>query len=176
MCLASHAVGPTRLFVTTGRARVLLDVQAELGFRPGSGVAAIRMANLSSEAQQKLRDMALLPGAPAQGQAGAAVEGRWEGELQDSDGVTKAVVVELRLKGSALSGTLALGRKVTLQIPLTDVAVQGANLRFSLRRAGAVHVFEGAIGAGEVAGPLHEGTLQGRAVGRLSLKYVRAPL
>ena len=176
--LAMFARGerPTRLFATTGRARALLDLQAEVGFRPGSGVAAIRMAQLSPEAQQKLRDMAMLPGAPAPGLAGAAVEGRWEGELADSDGVTKAVVVELRLKGIALSGTLALGRKVTLQIPLTDVTVQGGNLRFSLRRAGSVHAFEGAIGAGEIEGPLHEGSLQGRTVGRLSLRWVRPPL
>ena len=166
---------PTRLFATTGRARALLDVQAELGFRPGSGVAALRMAQLSAEAQQKLRELALLPGAPVQGLAGAAVEGRWEGELVDADGVTKAVVVELRLKGSALSGTLALGRKVALQIPLVDVVVQGGSLRFNLRRAGSVHAFEGAIGAGEVAGPLHEGSLQGKTVGRLSLRYVRPP-
>lgn len=176
--LAMFARGerPTRLFATTGRARALLDLQAEVAFRPGAGVTALRMAQLSSEAQQKLREMALLPGAPAQGQAGAAVEGRWEGELQDSDGVTKAVVVELRLKGNALSGTLALGRKVALQIPLQDVAVQGGNLYFNLRRAGSVHAFEGPIGAGEVAGPLHEGSLQGRAVGRLTLRYVRPPL
>ena len=164
---------PTRLFATTGRARALLDVQAELGFRPGSGVAAVRMAQLSAEAQQKLRELALLPGAPVQGLAGAAVEGRWEGELVDADGVTKAVVVELRLKGSTLSGTLALGRKVALQIPLVDVVVQGGSLRFNLRRAGSVHAFEGAIGAGEVAGPLHEGSLQGKTVGRLTLRYVR---
>lgn len=173
--LAMFAQGerPTRLFAITGRARALLDVQAELGFRPGSGVAALRMAQLSAEAQQKLRELALLPGAPVQGLAGVAVEGRWEGELVDSDGVTKAVVVELRLKGTTLSGTLALGRKVALQIPLVDVVVQGGTLRFNLRRAGALHAFEGTIGAGEVAGPLHEGTLQGRTVGRLTLRYVR---
>jgi pSer/pThr/pTyr-binding forkhead associated (FHA) protein len=176
--LAMFARGerPTRLFLTTGRARALLDLQAEVVFRPGSGVAAMRMAQLSAESQQKLREMALLPAAPAQGQAGAAVEGRWEGELQDSDGVTKAVVVELRLKGNALSGTLALGRKVLLQIPLQDLAVRGGSLHFSLRRGGTVHAFEGPIGAGEVAGPLHEGSLQGPTVGRLSLRYVRPPL
>jgi hypothetical protein len=176
--LAMFARGerPTRLFATTGRARALLDLQAEVGFRPGAGVPAQRMAQLSSDTQQKLRDLALLPGAPAAGLAAVAVEGHWEGELADSDGVTKAVVVELRLAGKGLAGTLAFGRKVAVQIPLGDVVVQGSTLRFNLRRAGSVHAFEGTIGAGEVSGPLHEGTLQGRAVGRLNLRYVRPAL
>jgi hypothetical protein len=104
-----------------------------------------------------------------------AVEGVWEGELQDSDGVLKSVTVELRLVGGRLSGTLVLGRRVAMKVPLQDVAVQGGNLRFSVRRSGTVHAFEGPIAAGEVAGPLHEGSLSGPAVGRLTLRYARAP-
>ena len=166
---------PTRLFAVSGRARTLLDLQTETGFRPGAGVSAIRMAQLSAETQQKVRDLALLLAAPAQGQAGVAVEGIWEGELQDSDGVLKAVTVELRLVGGRLTGTLVLGRKVAMKVPLQDVAVQGGSLRFSVRRSGTVHAFEGPVAAGEVSGPLHAGSLSGPAVGRLTLRYVRPP-
>lgn len=175
--LAMFARGerPTRLFSTTGRARALLDLQSEVGFRPGAGVTASRMAQLSGESQQKLREMALQLAAPDQGQTGAAVEGVWEGELRDSDGVTKAVVVELRLAGGRLAGTLALGRKVSLKLPLQDLTVQGGTLRFTVRRGGTVHAFEAPISAGEVSGPLHEGSFGGPAVGRLTLRYARAP-
>jgi IPT/TIG domain/Inner membrane component of T3SS, cytoplasmic domain len=166
---------PTRLFSTTGRARALLDLQSEVGFRPGAGVTASRMAQLSAESQQKLREMSLQLSPPAQGQSGAAVEGVWEGELRDSDGTTKAVVVEIRFAGGRLSGTLALGRKVALRVPLQDLAVQGGTLRFTVRRSGTVHAFESPISAGEVSGPLHEGSIGGPAVGRLTLRYARAP-
>jgi hypothetical protein len=175
--LAMFARGerPTRLFATTGRARALLDLQSEVGFRPGTGVSANRMAQLSAESQQKLREMALLLSAPSPGQAGAAVEGVWEGELRDSDGVVKAVVVEMRLAGGRLAGTLAMGRKVSLKLPLQNLSVDGGTLRFTLQRGGTVHAFAGPVSAGEVSGPLHEGSLTGPAVGRLSLRYVRAP-
>jgi len=166
---------PTRLFATTARARALLELQSEVGFRPGTGVVAVRMARLSPEAQQKLKDLALLLTAPAQGQANAAVEGIWEGQLQDGDGTLKAVVVEMRLSGGRLSGTLALGSKVALKIPLQEIVVQGGSLTFSVRRGGTVHAFAGALGTGEVSGPIHEGSLKGPAVGRLSLRYTRPP-
>ena len=133
------------------------------------------MAQLSAETQQKVRDLALLLAAPAQGQAGVAVEGIWEGELQDSDGVLKAVTVELRLVGGRLTGTLVLGRRVAMKVPLQDVAVQGGSLHFSVRRSGTVHAFAGPVAAGEVSGPLHTGSLSGPAVGRLTLRYVRPP-
>jgi hypothetical protein len=153
----------------------LLDLQSEVGFRAGTGVVASRMAQLSPEAQQKLRDMALQLAPPAQGQAGVAVEGVWEGELRDSDGVVKAVTVELRLAAGRLSGTLLLGRKITVRIPLQDIVVQGGNLRFAVHRSGSVHVFEGPVASGEVSGPLYDGSVKGPAVGRLTLKYVRPP-
>jgi hypothetical protein len=176
LAMFARAERPTRLFATTGRARSLLDLQAEVGFRPGTGVAATRMARLSVEGRQKLRDMALQLSPPAPGQAGAAVEGIWEGELRDSDGSLKAVTVELRLSGSRLSGTLSLGqRRVAVRVPLQDVTVQGGSLRFTLVRGGRVQAFEAPVAAGEVSGPLHEGSLGGPAIGRLTLRYVRAP-
>jgi hypothetical protein len=173
--LAMFARGerPTRLFATTGRARALLDLQSEVGFRAGTGVTASRMAQLSPESQQKLREMALQIAPPAQGQAGVAVEGIWEGELRDADGTVKAVSVEMRLAGGRLGGTMAIGRKVTVKVPLQDIAVQGGTLRFTVRRGGSVHAFEGPVAAGEVSGPIFEGSPKGPAVGRLSLKYVR---
>jgi hypothetical protein len=166
---------PTRLFATTARARALLELQSEVGFRPGAGVTALRMARLSPESQQKLKDMALLLAAPAQGQAEAAVEGVWEGQLQDADGVVKAVVVEMHLAGNRIAGTLAIGSKVAVKIPLQEVAVKGESLTFSVRRGGFVHVFAGTLSTGEVSGPVHEGSLSGPAVGRLSLRYARPP-
>jgi hypothetical protein len=164
---------PTRLFATTGRARALLDVQAEVGFRAGAGVTASRMAQLSPESQRRLREMALQIVAPAQGQAGSAVEGIWEGELRDADGMVKAVTVEMRLSGGRLAGTMSVGRKVTMKVPLQDVAVDGGTLRFNVRRGGTVHAFEGPVAAGEVSGPIFDGSPKGPAVGRLTLKYSR---
>jgi hypothetical protein len=175
--LAMFARGerPTRLFATTGRARVLLDLQSEVGFRPGVGVAASRMAQLSDESQQKLKELALQLAAPAQGQAASAVEGVWEGEMRDADGVVKVVTVEIRLAAGRLAGTLSLGTKVAMRVPLQDITVQSGVLRFSVRRAGKVHAFEGPVASGEVSGALHEGSLSGPAVGRLTLRYARPP-
>jgi hypothetical protein len=130
---------PTRLFATTGRARALLDLQAEVGFRAGTGVTAGRMA----------------------------------GELRDADGMVKAVTVEMRLSGGRLAGTMSVGRKVTMKVPLQDVAVDGGTLRFNVRRGGTVHAFEGPVAAGEVSGPIFDGSPKGQAVGRLTLKYAR---
>ncbi|HEY5907701.1 MAG TPA: IPT/TIG domain-containing protein, partial [Vicinamibacteria bacterium] len=166
---------PTRLFTTTGRARALLDLQSEVNFRPGVGVAATRMAQLSDESHQKLKDLALQLTPPAQGQAASAVEGVWEGEMRDADGVVKAVSVEIRLAGDRLAGTLILGTKVAMRVPLQDLNVQGGNLRFNVRRSGKVLAFESPVSSGEVAGPLHDGSLTGPAVGRLTLRYARPP-
>jgi hypothetical protein len=86
--LAMFARGerPTRLFAVSGRARTLLDLQTETGFRPGAGVAALRMTQLSVETSRSCATWPSLLAAPAQGQAGVAVEGSGRASCRTATG------------------------------------------------------------------------------------------
>jgi hypothetical protein len=176
VALFAEGQRPTRLFALSARARAFLDLQAELGFRPGSPLPAERLARLSPETASKLREMALFVGSPGQGFVAAVVEGRWEGELTEADGVSRPVVVELRTSGGRPTGTMSTaGGTVSMAMPLQDVVVQPRSIRFGLRKGGSLRVFMGALDGSSISGEIHDGSAEGPAIGRLALQFVRGP-
>jgi len=163
---------PVRLFETSAHARALLDLQTDVGFRPGAPVTTTRVAQLSPATATKLRDLALVVVPASTGAGGAAVEGRWEGELVEPSGTAKPVVVEIRSRDGRLSGSLSTGaRRVSMAIPLQDVAVQQGTLHFKIRTGSDVRVFSGKVSGNTIDGELHAGAPDGPPAGRLTLRF-----
>jgi hypothetical protein len=163
---------PVRLFETSAHARALLDLQTDVGFRPGGAVATVRVAQISPATASKLRELALVVTPAAAGGGSAAVEGRWEGELVEPDGTAKPVVVELRTQEGRLTGSLSTGRRrVSMALPLQDLAVQQGTLRFKVRTGSQVRVFSGKLAGNTIEGELREGSADGAAAGRLTLRF-----
>jgi hypothetical protein len=162
---------PMRLFALSARGRALLELRSALGWRPGSGIPSEKVTTLSPELFQRVREASLFVAGAGQGSPAAAVEGVWEGEMEDAAG-PRAITVRLRLEGSALSGRLTnRTRALSMEVALRDISFRGNVLRFTLPAGNATRFF-----VGNVAGSTVKGTLQaaadGPAVGSFTLKNV----
>lgn len=166
---------PVKLLELSSRAKVLSDLYAEATRRsgPGQGVPASLPGTLTPQIVRGLRDLALL--LPAEGAEGAAsaraVEGLWQGTLQEAGVPEKPVSVRLQMEGSRLAGTLTTKvGKVAMDVPLRDVSYSKGALKFTLVSGGVPRVFSGTL-----QGDTLSGTIQGSGgaapAGRFTLKY-----
>jgi hypothetical protein len=154
------------------RGKAFVDLQAELGFRPGGTVTPGRAGAISPALLGRLREMAFGLGKDAAPTAGAALEGTWEGQLDDADGTTKPLTVRLR-RGAAgkLAGSVETGGRVAMQQPFQSVVVAGDTVTMTVRVGATVRVMVGKLDSAGVTGTVHSGSATGPQVGRFSLKY-----
>jgi hypothetical protein len=162
---------PTRLLALSPRGRAFLELRSALGYRPGSGIAAEKVATLSPDVYQRVREASLFVAGAGQGSPAAAVEGTWEGEMEDAAG-PRAVAVRLHAEGAALSGRL-INRTggLAMEVPLKDISFRAGVLRFTLPAGNSTRVFVGNVAGSTVTGTLHAAA-EGPAVGRFTLKNV----
>jgi hypothetical protein len=145
---------PIRLVALSPRARVLSDIYAEASRRsPGeltvpSAVVLPPSASLASG----LRLMALVVSTEAP-RAAVAIEGRWQGRIDDPDKGSQAFQVQLRLESGRLSGTIATrSGAIEVRAPLRDVAFERGELRFTADLQGAAYRFKGPLDGNNVNG------------------------
>ena len=83
------------MLAASPRGRAFVDLQSELGWRPGPAtVTPGRAGALSPDLLGRLREMAFGLGKESAATVGAALEGTWEGELADADGTRKPITVK----------------------------------------------------------------------------------
>jgi IPT/TIG domain/FHA domain len=166
-----HGERPVRMLAASPRGRAFVDLQSELGWRPGATVTPGRAGALSPALLGRLREMAFGLGRESATTVGAALEGTWEGELADADGTQKPITVRLRQAGGRLAGTLLTGGRVSLEQPLQTVTAQAGTVTFSVRSGAAMRFFVGRLDASGITGGVHTGTPTGPAAGTFALKY-----
>lgn len=167
---------PINVLALSPRGKALTDLYAEAARRsgPGQGVPSSVVGTLTPQMLRELRDLALLlpSGDAAQGAASArAVEGLWQGTLEEAGTPVKPVSVRLRMEGARLGGTLTtrIG-KVGMDVPLRDVSYDKGQLRFTLVSGGTSRVFSGALRGDTLSGTIETPGAKEPA-GRFSLKY-----
>jgi hypothetical protein len=162
---------PMRLLALTPRARALTDLNSALLPRPGAGIPNEKVGTLGPDLLRRLREMALVVPQEGQGQAASAVEGTWEGDVQEETG-QKAIVVRFRLVGARLTGSVTTSaRGVAMEVALKDVSLDKGALRFTLPAGPATRLYVGTLEGGTISGTLHT-TPTGPSVGTFRLKYV----
>jgi pSer/pThr/pTyr-binding forkhead associated (FHA) protein len=166
-----HGQRPVKMLAASPRGRAFVDLQSELGWRPGASVTPGRAGSVSPDLLGRLREMAFGLGKESAATVGAALEGTWEGELADADGSHKPITVKIRQAGGKLAGTLLTGGRVSLEQPLQSVAAQAGTVTFSVRSGAAVRFFVGRLDASGITGSVHTGAPGGPAAGTFSLKY-----
>ena len=162
---------PVRMLAASPRGRAFVDLQSELGWRPGATVTPGRAGALSPDLLGRLKEMAFGLGKESAATVGAALEGTWEGELADADGSRKPITVKIRQAGGKLAGTLLTGGRVSLELPLQTVSTQASAVTFSVRSGAAVRFFVGRLDASGITGEVHTGTAAGPPAGTFTLKY-----
>jgi hypothetical protein len=162
---------PMRLMAVSPRGRVLLELRAALGWRPGMGIPTEKVVMMSPDLYQKVSEAALFVAGAGQGSPAAAVEGTWEGQMEDVAG-PRAIVVRLRAEGSGLSGRLTNQTSaLSMEVALRDISFKGNVLRFTLPAGGSTRIFVGNVSGSTVSGTLHAAA-NGPAVGSFTLKNV----
>jgi hypothetical protein len=118
-----------------------------------------------------VREASLVIGGAGQGAAAAAVEGTWEGRMEDNAG-PRAIVVRLRAEGSALTGRLVNQTSaLSAEVALKEVSFKGNVLRFTLPAGAATRIFVGNVTGSTVTGTLHAAA-NGPPVGSFTLRNV----
>jgi hypothetical protein len=161
---------PVRVLSLSPRGRALVDLRSVLGAR--GAISGQRVSVLGPELLERLRDAALIVPEQGQGVALAAIEGLWEGEMQETGSGAKAISVRLRAQGPRIEGTLTnRAQAVAMDVALKDVSFDKGTLKFVLPVGTAARTFVGVVDGGSVSGTIHASP-GGPAVGRFSLRNV----
>jgi hypothetical protein len=165
---------PVRLFALSPRARTLVALQAEIGWRASVPTSFGAIRAISPATLEKLRELTLLVPAEGQGFAAASVEGRWEGEIAEGDLGARVVVIQFATQGSRITGVATTStRGISINVALKDISVQKSTVSFTWPAGASPRYFEGQLAGGTIAGTVHSSKPPAGAVGRFSLKYMQ---
>jgi hypothetical protein len=159
---------PTRLLASSPRGKAMAELGFELGWKPGNSVPT--RVTLSPELRDRLAMLFLLPPDEGQGSGGAALEGRWQGTIDEEGVPTRPASIEFRVAGKGgLSGTLATrSGSIALSLPLREISVKQGKVRFSVALGGTDRVFEAPLAGETLTGTL---SVKGAARGTFTLKF-----
>jgi hypothetical protein len=84
-----------------------------------------------------------------------AVEGRWDGTMEDPDLGKRLFQVQMRQEGGRLAGTLTTWRgSVELKSPLRQIAFDHGQLSFTVDLQGTAYRFRGTLENNSVTGTI----------------------
>lgn len=119
--------------------------------------------------------LSLIPGL-ARAAETAAAGGHWEGEINLPQSQMLQVMVDLEEAGGAWKGTIDIPAQGAKGLPLEQIAVDGAKVRFVITGVPGAPTFDGTIENGEIKGTFTQG---GGSVpfrlGRQAVELVRRP-
>jgi hypothetical protein len=162
---------PLKMVAVSPRGRVLTDIYSEANRRSPGGVNIPTSQVLPTPAGMaaSLRLMALVAsGEP--GRAAVAVEGRWDGTLEDPDLGTRRFELQLRTEGGRLVGALTTWRgKIELKAPVRDIGFDRGSVRFTADQQGTAYHFKGTLEENTVTGTIERA---GKPAASFTLRFV----
>jgi hypothetical protein len=161
---------PLKVLAMSSRGKVLADLYSEAGRRSpgGTGIPASVVSPTSTTLARDLRLMALVVSTEG-GRSAVAVEGRWNGVVQDPDLGDRPFSIALRSEGGRLGGTITTGQgAVQLTAPLRDVGFDRGSVRFTADLRGTSYRFKGTLEGNAVTGTIERA---GRSPARFTLQY-----
>jgi hypothetical protein len=161
---------PLKVLAMSSRGKVLADLYSEAGRRSpgGTGIPASVVSPTSTTLARDLRLMALVVSTEG-GRSAVAVEGRWNGVVQDPDLGERRFSIALRSEGGRLGGTITTGQgAVQLTAPLRDVGFDRGSVRFTADLQGTSYRFKGTLEGNAVTGTIER---TGRSPARFTLQF-----
>jgi len=170
--LFGQRLRPNRAIELTPRARVLLDVYSDAERRGGSaGVGMGIVSALTTDRLDALRRLAYSGPDEARASRGMALEGAWEGSIQDG-GPPRSIRLQIRADGGRLAGAMtSTAGGLAMGIPLHDLSYDKGMVRFSAVLGGAPRQFRGALEGATLSGTVQAGAAAA-ATGRFTLRHV----
>lgn len=170
---------PMRTAELSSRGRVLIDLFAEAQRRNrggGTGVPRALVAPLSTSLEAGLRDLALGLADGARTSVATrsqAIEGLWEGRVDETGFGSRAIQIALRTEGGRLRGTLATrSHSLSMAVPLADLSYERGTLRFTFASSGQPRQFTGNLQGSTITGTV-TGVGGRPALGTFKLDFVQ---
>ncbi len=166
---------PSRVLELSPRGKAFVDLYAEASrlAGAGAGVPSGLVSPPSASVVRAFREMALLLPAEGQARAGAAIEGRWEGSMEETGLGEKRIEVRFHSEAGRLTGSVTTrAGGLAMNVPMREASYQKGSLRFILVLRGAPKHFVGTVQGDSLSGSLFASPEARDAVGRFSLKYV----
>ena len=162
---------PLKMVAVSPRGKVLTEIYSEANRRSPDGVDVPSSLVLPTPAAmaESLRLMALVASGEA-GRAAVAVEGRWDGTIEDPDQGTRGFELQLRTEGGRLAGTLTTWRGgVELKAPVRDIGFDRGSVRFTVDQQGTAYRFKGTLEENTVTGTIERA---GKPPASFTLRFV----
>lgn len=162
---------PLRLAALSPRGKVFTEIYGEANRRApgGPNVPTSIVLPTSQSMAAGLRLAALVVSGEA-GRAAVAVEGRWDGSMEDPDLGKRAFQVHMRHEGGRLAGTLTTSRgSIELKSPLREIGFERGNLSFTVDLQGTAYRFRGTLENNTVTGNIER---SGRPAVPFRLQFV----
>jgi hypothetical protein len=162
---------PLKLAAISPNGRVFGEIYGEANRRSpeGQSVPTSIVLPTSTSLAAGLRKAALVVSSEA-GRAAVAVEGRWDGSMQDPDLGQRAFQVVLRNEGGRLAGTLTTRRgSIELKSPLRELGFDQGSVRFTADLQGTPFRFKGTLENNTVSGNIER---NGKAPVPFTLQFV----
>jgi IPT/TIG domain len=159
---------PLKLSEISPHGKVFTEIYGEANRRNSTGpvpTSVVQAASVSTA----LRQAALVVSGEA-GRAAVAVEGRWDGTMEDPDLGKRLFTVQLRNDKGKLAGSLTTWRgSVELRSPLREIGFDQGNVRFTAALQGTAFRFKGTLENNTVTGNIER---TGRAPVPFTLQFV----
>ncbi len=162
---------PLRMVAVSPRGKVLTEIYSEANRRSpgGSSVPSSLVLPTPASMAENLRLMALVVSGEA-GRSAVAVEGRWQGTIEDPDQGTRGFELQLRTEGGRLAGTLTTWRgRVELKAPVRDIGFDRGSVRFIVDQQGTAYRFKGTLEENTVTGTIERA---GKPPASFTLRFV----
>lgn len=150
---------PMRTAELSSRGRVLIDLFAEAQRRNrggATGVPRVLVAPLGASLEAGLRDLALGLADGARTTVATrsqAIEGVWDGSVDESGLGSRAIQITLRTEGGKLRGTLGTrSHGLSMAVPLADLTYERGTLRFTFASSGQPRQFTGSLQGSTITG------------------------
>jgi FHA domain/IPT/TIG domain len=147
---------PLRLAAISPRGKVFTEIYGEANRRAsgGSNVPTSVVLPTSQSMASGLRAAALVVSADSM-RAAVAVEGRWDGTMEDPDLGKRIFTVQMRQEAGRLAGTLTTMRgSIELRSPVRDIVFNSGSLSFTVNLQGTAYKFRGMLENNTVTGTI----------------------
>ena len=162
---------PLRLAAISPRGKVFTEIYGEANRRApgGTNVPTSIVLPPSQSMATGLRLAALVVSGDAS-RAAVAVEGRWDGTMEDPDLGKRAFQVHMRQEGGRLAGTLTTCRgSIELRSPLREIGFERGQVSFTADLQGTAFRFRGTLENNTVTGTIERA---GKAAVPFTLQFV----